>query len=181
MVAAAAPLALGTAATATTAATAGIFGTAGAFSFMQTASVLGTVMSGYSMLTAGDAENASMQSQAKFDDLRSRQELTRGKQEAAQIKGDLARSIASANARGAASGIDITSGSPLTAINAGIEDANQAWTIAKDNASQNSSAYAQNAYISRQRGKNAVRSARTQVAGLATDFMGKQYDRGVTF
>lgn len=181
MAATAAPFLLGTAATGTAAATTGLFGAAGAFSFMQTASVIGTAMSGFSMLGAGDAENAAMKSQAKFDELRGRQEQLRGQQEATQIKNDLARSISSANARGAASGIDITSGSPLTAINAGIADANNAWTIAKDNASQNTAAYAQNAYVARQRGKNAVRSARTQVMGLATDFMGKQYDRGVTF
>ena len=181
MVAAAAPLMLGVAGTSTAAATTGLFGAAGAFSFMQTASTLGTAFSAFSTLQAGSAENAMYKSQAKWDELRARQERLKGQQEANAIKDDLAKSIASANARGAASGIDITSGSPVTAVNNAIDDANMAWSIAKDNADINAGAYTQNAYMARQKGKNAVRSARTQVSGLASDFMGKQYDRGMRF
>lgn len=181
MVAAAAPLALGTAGTATAAATTGLFGTAGAFSFMQTASTLGTLFSIGSTLAAGSADNTAAKMSARWDEIRARQEQIRGQQEANAIKMDLVKSLASANARGAASGIDITSGSPVTASQAAIDDANQAWTLAKDNAQTNSDAYKTNAYTSRLRGKNAVRSARSQAMGIASDFMMRQQDRGMTF
>lgn len=181
MAAAALPLALGTAGTATAAGTAGLFGTAGVFSFMQTASTLGTLFSIGSVLGAGAADNSAAKMDARWMEIRSRQEQIRGQQEATAIKDSLVKSIASANARGAASGIDITSGSPVTAVNAAIDDANTAWGLAKDNALTSSEAYQQNAYMARQQGKNAVRSARTQAFGLASDFMGKQYDRGMRF
>jgi len=174
-------LGTGTAATATTAATAGLFGTAGTFSFMSAASTLGTAFSAYSTIQGGRESDAAYKSQAKWNELQARQERLRGQQEANQIKGDLAKSIASANARGAASGIDITSGSPVTAVNAAIDDANDAWTIAKSNAESNAASSEANAYAARQRGKNAVRSSRSQVTGLATDFASKQYDRGMRF
>lgn len=181
MAMAAAGLALGTAGTATTAATAGLFGTAGAFSFMQAASTIGTAFSIGSTIMAGSAESAALKSQAKWDDLRARQERLRGQQEATSIRNDLTRSIASANARGAATGIDITSGSPVTAVNAAITDANRAWSVARDNAETNAQASEQNAYMSRQQAKNVRRSSRTTAIGLASDFAGKQYDRGMRF
>lgn len=181
MAVAAAGLALGTAGTATAAATTGLFGAAGAFSFMQTASTLGTLFSVGDMLMSGQAENAAYKTQAKYDELRSRQELLRGKQEGNAIKGELVKSIAEANARGASSGIDITSGSPVTAVRAAIDDANTAWSISRENATVNSQASEQNAYMSRQRGKNAVRSSRSQAQGLLSDFASRQYDRGMRF
>lgn len=181
MAAAGAALALGTAGTATAAGTAGLFGTAGAFSFMQTASTLGTLFSIGSVLGAGEADNSAAEMDARWMEIRSRQEQIRGQQEATAIKESLVKAIATSNARGAASGIDITSGSPVTAVQASIDDANKAWTVAKNNAATNAEVYQQNAYMARQQGKNAVRSARTQAFGLASDFMGKQYDRGMRF
>ena len=181
MVAAAIPFALGTAGTAGAAGTAGLFGTAGAFSFMQTASTLGTLFSIGSVLSAGGADNSAAQLDARWQEIRARQEQIRGQQEATAIKDGLIKAIASSNARGAASGIDITSGSPVTAVQGAIDDANTAWTLAKSNAATNADAYTANAANSRMRGKNAVRSSRTQAFGLASDFMGKQYDRGMRF
>lgn len=181
MAAAAPALFLGTAGTATAAGTAGLFGAAGAFSFMQTASTLGTMFSIGSTLFAGDAENQTAQQEARWMDIRARQEQIRGQQEATAIKNSLVKSIASSNAKGAAAGIDISSGSPVTAVQAAMNDANDAYSLAKDNAAGAAEAYQQNAYMSRQQGRNAVRSARTQAMGLASDFMGKQYDRGVRF
>lgn len=181
MVAAAAPLVLGSAATAGAASTAGLFGAAGSFSLLQTASTLGTLFSIGSTLGAGSATNAQEKAQARIDELRARQETLRGQQEATKIKEDLAKSIATANARGAASGIDITSGSPDTAVREAINDANRAFSIAKDNAATNSETYRQSAAVGRERGKNAVRSSRASAVGLATSFIGQQYDRGARF
>lgn len=187
MVAALPALAMGTAGTAATAtaaataASAGLFGIGGTFSLMQTASTLGTFMGLGSTLMGGSAEKAMYQSQAQYDELRARQEKLRGQMEATQIKSDLTKSIATANARGAASGIDISSGSPVTAVQASIDDANTAWSMAKYNADMGAEAYRANANTNRLRGNNAVRSARSQAMGIATDFMGKQYDRGMRF
>jgi len=187
MVAALPAIALGTAGTAATAgvaataATAGLFGVGGTFSFMSTLSTLGTVAGLGSTLMGGGAEKAMYESQAKYDELRSRQERLRGQMEATEIKNNLASSIATANARGAASGIDITSGSPVTAIQAATDDANRAWSIAKYNGDMGASASNANAATARARGANAVRSSRSQALGIATDFMGKQYDRGMRF
>jgi hypothetical protein len=174
----------GTAATATaaaTAGTAGLFGSAGAFSFMQTASTLGTAFSIGSTLMGGAADQAAAKSQARFEAFRAKQEQTRGRLEGAKIKDDLARSLSTSIAVGAAQGIDISSGSPARARNAAVTDANRAWSISKYNADMGAEAYRNNAYVMRQRGKNAFRSARASAAGLASDFMSKQYDRGMTF
>lgn len=187
MVAALPALALGTAGTAATATaaatagTAGLFGTAGAFSFMQTASTLGTLFSISSTIGAGRAENAASQSAANWEGFRAEQERTRGRMESAQIKSDLARDLSSSIAVGAAQGVDITSGSPASARNAAITDANRAWTMAEYNAENAASAREFNAYQMREQGKNAVRSSRARAVGIASDYAMKQYDRGMTF
>ena len=181
MVHAAEGLAFGTAGTATAAATTGLFGSAGAFAWMQTASTLGTAFSIGSTLFSGSADQAAANADARWSEIRARQERIRGQQEATAIKEDLTKAIASANARGAASGIDITSGSPVTAVQSSIDDANKAWNLAKDNAATNSEANMQNAYMSRLRGRNAVRSARTQAFGIASQYAQNQYDRGMRF
>lgn len=174
----------GTAATATaaaTAGTAGLFGSAGAFSFMQTFSTLGTAFGIGSALMGGAADEAALKSQARFEAFRGKQELTRGRLEAAKIKEDLARSMSTSIAVGAAQGIDITSGSPAAARKAAETDANRAWSISKYNADMGASAYNQNAYNIRRQGANAFRSARSQAVGILTDFASKQYDRGMSF
>lgn len=187
MATAAAAVALGsagTAATATTAATAattGLFGSAGAFSFMQTASTLGSAMGIFSTLAGGGAENKMYEQQARWEEIRARQEQIKGMQEANAIKEDLVKNIASANARGAASGIDITSGSPVTAVQQATQDANDAMSLAKANAATNADVSRANASTYRAKGKNAIRSSRSRAIGLASDFAMRQGDRGFSF
>lgn len=181
MATAATALAVGTAGTSTAAATTGLFGAAGTFSFMQSLSTVGTLFSVGSVLGGGSAENKMYEQQARMDEIRARQEQIRGQQEATAIKEDLIKNIASANARGAAAGIDLSSGSPVTAVNEAINDANDAWSIARDNAANNADVYNANAYTARQKGKNAIRSSRSQAFGLMSDFAMKQADRGMTF
>lgn len=174
----------GTAATASaaaTAGTAGLFGTAGSFSFMSSLSTLGTAFSIGSTIMGGAADSAAAKSQARYEEFRGKQELTRGRLEAAKIKSDLARDLSSSIAIGAAQGIDITSGSPAAARKAAETDANRAWSMAKTNAELGAGASEQNAYMIRRRGANAYRSARSQAIGIASDFAQKQYDRGMSF
>jgi hypothetical protein len=177
----AAALALGSAATATAPATVGLLGSAGAFSFMQTASTVGTLFSLGSTIAGGMAASGQAKADAKWNDLRARQEELRGKQEATQIKDSLAASIATANARGAASGIDISSGSPQAAVQEAIRDANNAWSVAELNADMGASVARQNAQTNRAQARNYIRTSRVQASGIASDYMNKQYDRGFRF
>lgn len=174
----------GTAATATTAATAGtagLFGSAGAFSFMQTLSTVGTALGIGGAIQGGMQEQAALKSQARFESFRAKQELTRGKLEAAQIKEDLAKALSTSIAVGGAQGIDITSGSPASARAAAETSANRAWSMAKYNADMGAGARDMNAYNLRRQGVNAFRSARSQAVGLASEFAQRQYDRGMSF
>lgn len=187
MVAALPAMALGTAGTAATAtaaataATTGLFGSAGAFSLFQTVSTVGSLFGAYSALAGGAAEQSIANSSAKFDEFRARQDRLRGEQEATKIKEDLARSISSSVAIGGAQGIDISSGSPANAIKKAQTDANYAWTVAKYNAEMDASANEFNAYTTRQRGANAYRSARATSTGIMSDYLNRQYDRGMKF
>lgn len=181
MATAAAAMALGTAGTSTAAATTGLFGSAGVFSFMQTASTLGSAMGIFSTLAGGSAENKMYEQQARWEEIRARQEQIKGMQEATAIKEDLVKNIASANARGAASGIDITSGSPVTAVQQATQDANDAMSLAKANAATNADAYTANASTYRAKGKNAIRSSRSRAVGIASDYAMRQSDRGFSF
>lgn len=187
MVAALPAIALGTAGTAATAtaaavpASVGLFGSAGAFSLFQTVSTVGSLFGAYSALAGGSAEKAMAESQARFDNFRARQDRLKGEQEATKIKEDLARSISTSVAIGGAQGIDISSGSPQNAMQKAQTDANYAWSVARYNAGMEASANNFNAYTSRQRGANAYRSARSTATGIFSDYVSKQYDRGMKF
>jgi hypothetical protein len=178
-------LAIGTAAsaatatTAATAATAGLFGAGGAFSLGATLSTLGTAFSAFSAITAGRGEQGISESEARLNEFNAKQEQIRGLEEANLIKRDVARAIASANARGAASGIDVSSGSPVTAQKQALTDANNAWSTAGTNAKIRSETEKVRAQIARQRGRNAVRSGQGQAASILGNFAADQYDRGM--
>ena len=161
--------------------TAGLFGFGGSFGLMQTISTVGTGFSLASTIMGGQAQNAASESAARYEEFRAQQERTRGRLEAAKIKEDLAKALSTSIAVGAAQGIDISSGSPANARNAAITDANEAWSMARINADMNAGANEQNAYQMRARGSNAVRSSRSRAVGIASDFLQKQYDRGMTF
>jgi hypothetical protein len=169
-------IALGTAATSTSAATAGLFTTVAAgaavptFSLGATLSTLGTGFSIFSALSGGGAEKSLYESEARLSEFNARQEEIRGLEEANLIKRDVARALASANARGAASGIDISSGSPVTASQEALRDANNALSTAGTNAKLRAEAERMRARLARQRGRNAVRSGRLSAASILGDF-----------
>lgn len=179
MAATAASLAFGSAATGTTAATAGLFGTAGSFSLLQTASTIGTLFSVTSTLQGGSAEQQIFEAQAAREDFQARQERLRGQAEGTEIKKQLARDIAAANARGGAAGIDISSGSPTDAVKQASIDASEAISQALINSDLAAEARLSQGRILRSRGQNAVRSSRSVARGIATEFLQNQGDRGV--
>lgn len=174
-------MALGTAGTATAGATVGLFGAGGAFSIMQTVSTLGTIGSMFSALGEGQAAKAEASTEAAFEKFRARQDRLRGTQEATKIKEDLAAAISSSVAIGGAQGVDISSGSPANAVKKAQRDAENAWDIAKYNAEQDAQSREFNAYTAVMRGKNAYRSSRVRAAGIFSDYMMKQSDRGMRF
>lgn len=178
-------LALGTAAsaatatTAATAATAGLFGTGGAFSLGATLSTLGTIGGIAGTVSSALSAGAVSKSEAKLAEFNAKQEEIRGKEEANAIKSDVARALASANARGAASGIDISSGSPVTAQKEALRDANEALSTAGTNAKLRAETDRQRAAIARARGRNAVRSGAVRASSILGNFALDQQDRGV--
>lgn len=178
-------LALGTAATsatattAATAATAGLFGFGGSFTLGATLSTLGTAFSAFSALSAGRGDQGISESEARLNEFNAKQEEIRGLEEASAIKRDVARAIASANARGAASGIDVSSGSPVTAQKQALTDANSAWSTAGTNAKLRAETERVRAQIARQRGRNAVRAGQGQAVSILGNFAADQADRGM--
>lgn len=175
------PAALGTgaASTATTAATAGLFGFGAKFSLMSTLSTVGTAFSALQSFGAGKAQQAAEKSEALLNEFNAKQEEIRGREEGAEIKRDVARALATANARGAASGIDITSGSPVTAQRKALDDANNQFSTAGTNAKIRAETERVRAQLARQRGRNAVRSGQSQALSLLGDFAKDQSDRGM--
>ena len=168
-----------TATTAATAATAGLFGTAGAFSLGATISTLGTAGSIFSTLAGAGAAKGQAQEEARQNEFNAKQEEIRGLEEANAIKSDVARALASSNARGAASGISISSGSPVTAQKEALTDANNALSTAGTNAKLRAETERVRASIARSRGRNAVRSGTVKAASILGNFAADQEDRGV--
>ena len=191
MVATATALAFGsaaTAATATTAATAasaGLFTTVAAgatvptFSLGATLSTLGTGFSIFSTLAGAGAAKGQAAQEAKQNEFNAKQEEIRGLEEANAIKHDVARALASSNARGAASGISISSGSPVTAQKEALSDANNALSTAGTNAKLRAETERVRAGLARSRGRNAVRSGTSRAASILGNFAVDQQDRGV--
>lgn len=172
-------VALGTAATSTTAATAGLFGFGGTFSLGATLSTLGTAAGIFSALGAGQAEAGISESEARLAEFNAKQEEIKGLEEANEIKRDVARAIASSNARGAASGIDVSSGSPVKASQEALRDANNALSTAGTNAKLRAETERARAQIARQRGRNAVRSGNARAVSILGNFASDQADRGL--
>lgn len=168
-----------TASTAATAATAGLFGFGGTFSLGATLSTLGTAFGALSSITAGRADASISKSEAMLNEFNAKQEQIRGREEANLIKRDVARAIASANARGAAGGIDVSSGSPVTAQKEAITDANQAWSTAGTNAKIRAETERVRAQIARQRARNSVRAGTSQAVSILGNFVTDQQDRGL--
>lgn len=176
-------IALGSAASATagTAATAGLFGFGGSFSLMSTLSTIGTIGGVLGTLQQGKAEKALHESEARMNRFNAKQEEIRGLEEANEIRRDVARAIASSNARGAASGIDISSGSPLKASEEALRDANDALSTAGTNAKIRAETERVRAELSRQRGRNAVRASRSKAVSILGDFGSGLQERGFSF
>lgn len=170
-----------TATTAATAATAGLFGAGGAFSLGATLSTLGTAASLFGVLSAGSAEQEIYEGEARMDEFNAKQEEIRGMEEATLIKKDVARAIASANARGAASGISISSGSPVTAQKEALRDANNALSTSGTNSKIKAETDRVRANISRRKGRNAVRSGQAKAVSILGDFVSDQSERGFSF
>lgn len=168
-----------TATTAATAATAGLFGVGGTFSLGATLGTLGTAFSLFSTITGSKAAEAQSESEARLAEFNAKQEEIRGREEANAIKQDVARAIASANARGAASGISISSGSPVKASQEALRDANNALSTAGTNAKIRAETDRVRAQISRNRGRNAVRAGQSRAVSILGDFTQTQADRGV--
>ncbi len=161
------------------AATAGLFGTAGTFSLGATLSTLGTAGSLFGTMMGGSAQNAQAEYQAKQAEFAARQEEVRGKQEANSIRSDIARALASSNARGAASGISISSGSPVTAQKEALRDADSALSTAGTNAKLRAEQQRVQAQLYRQQGRNATRQTGLKAASILGNFAVDQQDRGV--
>lgn len=168
-----------TATTAATAATAGLFGVGGKFALGATLSTLGTAGSIFGTIAGASAAKGQSAIQARQAELTARSEEVRGQEEANAIKRDVARALASSNARGAASGIDISSGSPVTAQKEALSDANNALSTAGTNAKLRAETARIRSSLYRQRGRNAVRSGTLKAASLLGDFAIDQQERGV--
>ncbi|MCG8343532.1 MAG: hypothetical protein MI685_00025 [Chlorobiales bacterium] len=172
-------LTVGTAATATTASTAGLFGAAGKLTLGATLSTLGTAGSLFSNFASSSAQKAQASIQSRQAEYNARLEKVRGQEEANQIKRDVARALASSNARGAASGVDISSGSPVTAQKQALRDANDALSTAGTNAKLREERQRLRAQAFRRQGRNAVRAGFVRSASLLGDFAQDAHDRGV--
>lgn len=168
-----------TATTAATAATAGLFGTAGAFSLGATISTLGTAASLFSTVSGIGASSAQSESEAKQIEFNAKQEGIRALEESNAIKQDVARAIATANARGAASGISVSSGSPVNAQKEALRDANNALSTVGTNAKLAAETAKVRAQLTRSRGRNAVRSGASNAASILGNFAVDQQERGV--
>jgi len=167
-----------TASTVATAATGGLFGFGGSFTLGATLSTVGTAFSALSSLTAGRAEESRFKSEALLNEFNSKQEEIRGKEEANAIRQDVAVAIASANARGGASGIDISSGSPVTATKEALAAANRSLSTVGTNARISAETEKVRAQLARRRGAQAVRSGQAKAVSLLGDFATEQADRG---
>lgn len=168
-----------TATTAATAATAGLFGVGGTFSLGATLSTLGTVGGLFGTLASAQTSKGQSALEAKQAEFNAKQEEIRGLEEANAIKADVAKALASANARGAASGISISSGSPVTASKEALRDANLALSTAGTNAKIRAESDRIRAQLARQRGRNAVRAGTARAASILGNFAVDQQDRGV--
>lgn len=168
-----------TATTAATAATAGLFGSAGAFSLGATLSTLGTVGGLFTTLSGAGAQAGIAEGEAKINEFNAKQEEIRGQEEANSIKRDVARAIASSNARGAASGISVSSGSPVQAQKQALRDADNALSTAGTNAKLRAETERVRAGLARQRSRNAIRSGKVGAASILGNFVNDQNDRGV--
>lgn len=120
-----APLAFGTAATATTAATAGLFGSAGAFGLGTTLATVGTGLGIAGALKAGQATSDAADYNAQTSMIEAQAEETRRRAQAKQQMGALRASIAKSGAT--------SEGTPLLAItesaaNAEIDALNAQWS-----------------------------------------------------
>lgn len=184
-------IALGTAASAATATTAGTAATAGLFTTVAAGATVPTFSLGATLSTLGTLGSvvgtvASYQSakgvtaaDAKQNELNAKAEEIRGIEESNEIKRDVARAIASANARGGAAGIDISTGSPVTAKQEALKSANRAWSTAGTNAQIRAESEKVKAQLARQRGRNAVRSGAVKAVSILGDFTAQQAERGV--
>lgn len=165
--------------TAAGAATSGIFGAAGAFSLSTTLSTLGTAGTLFSTIQGARAESSISKSEGRFAEFNAKQEEIRGVEEANVIKRDVARALATANARGAASGISISSGSPVTAQQEALRDANNALSTVGTNTKIAAETERIRAQISKRRSRNSIRSGATRAASILGNFVTEQNDRGV--
>ena len=123
--------------------------------------------------------NATSKAEAKQNEFNARQEEIRGLEESNSIKMDVARALASANARGAASGVSISSGSPVNAQKEALRDANNALSTVGTNAKLAAETERARAQITRQRGRNAIRSGMSKASSILGNFAVDAQDRGV--
>ena len=144
---------VGTAAKGATASTAGLLGSAGSFSLGATLSTLGAAGGLLSTFSGARAAKVQSENEARQYELNVRAEEVRDQEEANEIKRDVARALASSNARGAASGISISSGSPVQAQQEALTDANNALSTVSTNTKLRAETEKVRAQIARQRGR----------------------------
>ena len=160
MVSATMALLAGGGATAGTAA-AGTAGTVAAATGMTLGTKLmigSTIFSGLSSIMGGMAQQDQLDAQARMESFNAKQELIRGREEANQVRENLARSLATAQATGAAQGIDISSGSPETLAFQAMQDADESIQSIRRNARIGSATKRMSAQALRAKGKSAKTS-----------------------
>jgi len=117
-----------------------------------------TIFSGLSSIMGGMAQKGQMDAQAQMESFNAKQELIRGREEANQVRENLARSLATAQATGAAQGIDISSGSPETLAFQAMQDADDSIQSIRRNARIGSATKRMSAKALKSKGKSAKTS-----------------------
>ena len=135
----------------------------------------GTLLSAKATMDAGKAQQHMYNVQAKQAEIKGRQDALAYKEQANQVLRERNRLMASAMAKGGASGFNFTeAGSPTDIANIQSRyNAVKDFTIARDNAAMATSMAAYNAASLRTAGVNAKRAATTQAFGQVLTGIGQ--------
>lgn len=140
--------------TAASAATAGLFGAGGSITAAGVLSGVGTLFSGVSGLFGAFSDAAAYEDQAAYYSFLAKNEEIKGREEGAQIRRALAEAVATSNAVGGASGVDITSGSPAQAVYEASRKAERSYQVVQGDAELTAGGY-------RLKGSSARKKARS--------------------
>lgn len=139
------------------------------------AAIGGTLLSAKATMDAGKAQQYMYNTQAKQAEIKGRQDALAYKEQANQVLRERNRLMASAMARGGASGFNFTeAGSPTDIANIQSRyNAVKDFTIARDNATMATSMASYNAASLRTAGSNARNAARTAAFGQVLTGVGQ--------